>query len=115
MNTTTPFVIAGAALLGCLYTLPATAQGVSPPSANPPGLYVQVLDGMITVSNPSGVMNVGAGQFGLTSNVNRPPVLVPANPGIPFTPPVSFTYVAGTSPPGTGAGSKSNNVDCEVR
>ena len=94
------------------------AQGPSaPPSPNgarAPGLYVQVIDGMISVSNNGGSMNFSAGQFGYTASVMVPPVVVPTNPGIKFMPPPVFN--SSTTTPGTGAGApKSAAVDCEVR
>jgi hypothetical protein len=86
------------------------------PSSGPalaPGLYVHVIDGLILVSNPAGVANFAPGQFGFTPSLKQPPVLLPANPGIKFTPPPAFnsTGVSGN----TGTPPKSNNVDCEVR
>lgn len=86
---------------------------VLPTSARAPGLYVQVLDGLIHVTNPSGTSNFSAGQFGYTPNFRQPPVLLPVNPGILFTPPPAFNQSTGPSS-GTGP-AKSNTVDCEVR
>jgi FecR protein len=84
-----------------------TAGGV------PPGLYIQVLDGLINLSNPGGTQVFSAGQFGFTPNMSTPPIILPQNPGLQFTPPPSFSSSApstsGTSPP------KSNAVDCVVR
>jgi hypothetical protein len=88
----------------------------TPPSASPalpPGLYVQVIDGLINVSNKGGTTSFAAGQFGYTPNFSQPPVLVPANPGVQFTPPPAFN--ASTSPAGSTTPGKSNAVDCEVR
>lgn len=76
-----------------------------------PGLYVQVLDGMIHVSNDGGSQDFTAGQFGFTPGFKQPPVILPNNPGMQFTPPPSFDS-------STGGGSTSGNpgdVDCEVR
>ena len=39
------------------------------PAALPPGLYVQVIDGLIHVTNPSGTQNFAAGQFGFTPSI----------------------------------------------
>lgn len=87
---------------------PAPGTGVQPP-----GLHVQVLDGMITVSNPSGNQTFGPGQFGYVPSFTQPPVMLPVNPGIPFTPPPAFNA---TSPGATMAGApKSNGVECIVR
>jgi hypothetical protein len=82
--------------------------------ALPPGLYVSVIDGAINLSNKGGALNFSAGQFGYTPNVTQPPVIVPKNPGILFTPPPSFNASAPTGPSG-GSSGKSSSVDCEVR
>jgi hypothetical protein len=74
---------------------------------------VQVLDGMIHLSNSSGSATFAAGQFGYTPSVTRPPVVVPTNPGLQFTPPPVFSTGGGT--PSAGTGAKGNAVDCEVR
>lgn len=55
------------------------------------GLYVNVVNGIITVSNPSGLPNFSSGQFGYTSGVAAPPAIIPTNPGLNFTPPPTFT------------------------
>ena len=80
----------------------------------PPGLYVQVLDGLINLTNPAGTLNFSAGQFGYTPSFKQPPMLLPTNPGIPFTLPPLFNASTGPSASSTTPG-KSNNVDCEVR
>lgn len=80
----------------------------------PPGLYVQVLDGLIHVTNAGGTQNFAAGQFGYTPGITQPPVVVPKNPGLVFTPPPVFS--SSTQPGSTATGAtKSNTVDCEVR
>ena len=78
-----------------------------------PGLYVHVIDGLINLLNKGGSLSVQAGQFGYVSTTIKPPVIVPINPGIQFTPPPSFTSNPG--PNQTSNSGKSNNVDCEVR
>lgn len=75
-----------------------------------PGLYVQVIDGAIHMTNPAGTSNFSAGQFGYTSSVKTPPMVVPVNPGIQFTPPPAFIVSA---PPTSNA--PAGSVDCEVR
>jgi hypothetical protein len=77
-----------------------------------PGLYVQVLDGLIHVTNPTGTSNFAAGQFGYTANIRQPPIIIPVNPGIIFQPPPVF---ASTSAPSGSSSSRSNAVDCVVR
>jgi hypothetical protein len=81
------------------------------PGAKSPGLYVQVLDGIIHLTNSGGSQSFAAGQFGYTASFTKPPVVVPANPGIQFTPPPSFS-----APPSSSSSSgKPSTVDCEVR
>jgi hypothetical protein len=79
-----------------------------------PGLYVQVLDGMIHLTNPAGTQNFSAGQFGYVASFSTPPIILPQNPGLQFTPPPAFNS---SSPNDSTAsnGGKSNNIDCEVR
>lgn len=77
-----------------------------------PGLYVQVLDGTIHVTNGGGTQNFTAGQFGYTAGFNKTPVIVPTNPGIKFTPPSSFSNSPGSQ---GGNGGKPGEVDCLVR
>ncbi|MFE8645432.1 hypothetical protein ACFX58_10150 [Sphingomonas sp. NCPPB 2930] len=115
MNRTC-FPLASAALLVGLYAAPAAAQIQVPTSvARAPGLYVQVLDGLVSVANGGGVQSLGGGQFGYTSSFVQPPLVLPTNPGIPFTPPPTFANGVTPASAGTGAGGKPNAVDCEVR
>jgi len=106
------------ALLAALASMQAAAQ-IAPPvprSATPtlaPGLYVHVIDGLINVSNKGGSSSFAAGQFGFTPSFNQPPIVVPKNPGLQFTPPPAFN--APLKPTGSGSASKSNTIDCEVR
>jgi len=79
-----------------------------------PGLYVSVVDGLINLSNKGGSQQFSAGQFGFTASLTQPPVIVPINPGIKFTPPPVFS--SSTVPQSSASGdSKSKTVDCEVR
>ena len=64
-----------------------------------PGLYVQVLDGMINVSNPGGATLFNAGQFGFTPSMTAPPIVLPQNPGLRFTPPPVFQAATPPSTP----------------
>jgi hypothetical protein len=91
--------------------LTPTAPGGGP--VLPPGLYVQVIDGLINVSNKGGAQNFAAGQFGFTPTPTQPPAIVPKNPGLQFTLPPAFSAPPPVS--GTGTAPKSNAVDCEVR
>jgi hypothetical protein len=81
------------------------------PGSLAPGLYVQVLDGIINLSNKGGSAAFTAGQFGYTASANKPPVVVPPNPGIKFTPPPAFS----STPTGNTSGSRAAAVDCVVR
>ena len=87
------------------------AEVVGPGAKLAPGLYVQVLDGVINLSNKGGSQNFSAGQFGFTPNFNQPPVVLPNNPGIQFSPPPAFS-----APPqagGIGVG-KSGGLECTI-
>ena len=100
----TPFATSG------ITFLPTPAGPPVPAAQLPPGLYVQVLDGMITMHNSGGSLNFTAGQFGYVPSPTRPPVVVPSNPNLQFTPPPAFSAPTTTiSAPSTGS------VDCEVR
>lgn len=90
----------------------AQAGVLVPTSGLSPGLYVQVLDGLIQVSNSGGSQQFSPGQFGFTPSFMQPPVILPKNPGMLFSPPPSFN----TSTTGNqSAKGESNAVDCEVR
>lgn len=113
------FTLSSLALLAAVASTGALAQ-LTPPGTNtprppatltlPPGLYVSVIDGLIKVSNKGGTSQFAAGQFGFTPTPTQPPILVPKNPGIPFTPPPAFTQ---STPSGSGA--RPSTVNCEVR
>lgn len=109
------FILSTLALLAALVSTGALAQLTlpSPTSARAPGLYVSVLDGMIRVANPAGTSNFAAGQFGFTPSLRQPPVVLPANPGMQFTPPPAFNQ--STAPGSNTAPGRSNAVDCVVR
>ncbi len=105
-------------------TLPVALVAQSPSALVPgvpgasgsraPGLYVQVLDGMIVLNNTGGSQNFAAGQFGFTPSFRQPPIVIPANPGIQFTPPPSFSSTIGAGA-ASSAGRPTAAVDCEVR
>lgn len=88
----------------------------TPPTTKPgglaAGLYVSVIDGAINLTNRGGSTNFSAGQFGYTASVTKPPVVVPANPGLKFTPPPTFSSSSNSK---TGISSSAKAVDCEVR
>ncbi len=102
---------------GLFDVLPMQLAQASPPSrpsgAMPPGLYVQVIDGLIHLSNRGGSQNFSAGQFGFTPNVRTPPVILPSNPGLQFTPPPAFSS---STPQASGTqGGSPTGGGCEVR
>lgn len=78
-----------------------------------PGLYVQVLDGMVHLSNNGGAQNFSAGQFGYVPGQQMPPVILPTNPGMRFNPPPIFN--APVSGQTGSADAKGKEVDCVVR
>ena len=84
----------------------------APTASLPAGLYVSVIDGAINLSNKGGSQSFTAGQFGYTASLTKPPVVVPANPGIKFTPPPAFSS---TNSSKTNSGGKAAAIDCEVR
>ncbi len=78
-----------------------------------PGLHVSVLDGMIVLRNGAGTQQFSAGQFGFVRSNVVPPVMVPINPDLKFTPPPVFSVInAGSTAAASG---KAESVDCEVR
>jgi hypothetical protein len=114
------FALNSLALLAALASTGALAQitpsGTMPrPPASPtpaPGLYVAVLDGAIKLSNKGGTTSFAAGQFGFTPSPTQPPVIVPRNPGILFTPPTAFMPPSAS---GAATGNKAAAIDCVVR
>ncbi|GAB3548596.1 hypothetical protein GCM10027343_29180 [Noviherbaspirillum agri] len=79
-----------------------------------PGLYVQVVDGAIVLRNNGGSHDFSAGQFGFSPSITQAPILLPADPGIQFTPPPGLSSTSG--PQGsTGSAKTAPDVDCEVR
>jgi len=82
-------------------------------SGRVPGLYVQVLDGTIFLRNSAGILDVTTGQFGFAISFNRPPVILPNNPGMQFTLPGSFPV--NLTQDNVSNESKSGSLICEVR
>jgi hypothetical protein len=103
-------------LLPVVYQIPLLLAQNGPSGAGglAPGLYVQVIDGSINLSNKGGTQNFAAGQFGYTPSNVKPPVIIPNNPGIQFkAPPALSTNAAPQSSSGSAA--KPSAADCEVR
>lgn len=101
---------APALVIGQLTPVPGLLRPTS--SSLPPGLYVSVIDGIIDLSNKGGSLSFNAGQFGYTANISSPPIIVPSNPGLQFTPPPTFASSSSNTSAGSG---KPGTVDCEVR
>lgn len=81
-----------------------------------PGLYLAVTDGQVVVTNSAGVQTtlpVAAGQYVYVASPTTPPVVLPAKPDIPFSPPPSVG--SGPSAGGQGQGGGSSGSDCIVR
>ncbi|HEY4317411.1 MAG TPA: FecR family protein [Herbaspirillum sp.] len=117
-RTDAPLPSASTTLLLAQIPPPPIPVGL-PPAGKPgtptlaPGLYVHVIDGLINVTNSLGSQSFAPGQFGFTP-FNQPPVVVPQNPGLIFSPPPSFGAPLPVGLGGNGT-TKSNTVDCEVR
>ena len=95
--------------------LVATEVEVTRSSELSTGLYVQVISGVINLTNGGGSQNFSAGQFGFTSSFTQPPVILPTNPGMRFTTPPSFgSGRFDGSGQGTG-GASGGGADCQVR
>lgn len=110
------WLLASTAGLGAAPPLvPLPPSGPPPGPSLPPGLYVQVIDGMINVSNSGGTSNFQAGQFGYVRNTLVPPVLIPANPGLKFMPPPAFNVSAVSATAAANAAGAAKAIDCEVR
>jgi len=99
--------------------VPETVAAPAPLSSAPvtdlrtAGLYVHILDGMIVVVNPGGSQTMSTGQFAYVGAAATPPVMLPRNPGLMYTPPPTFQAPgSGSRPP---VGSNVGGVDCEVR
>lgn len=50
------------------------------------GLIVQVIGGVISLTNDGGTRTYEAGQYGCATTYQQPPVLLPKDPGIQFSP-----------------------------
>ena len=83
-------------------------------SGNPPadGLYLDVAEGAIHVSNPAGEQLIGTGQFGYVQNRQTPPALVPANQGIQVTMPANISQNRST---GRSVGQARESSECAVQ
>lgn len=100
------------------YTPPVSSSSTGAPSGPTlaPGLYTSVITGQIVLNNRAGTLDIAAGQFGFTSNINTPPVLVPQSAGLQFTLPVKLgSNVAGTTGGSSASPAKSAGPECVVQ
>ena len=74
------------------------------------GLYVDVAQGRIVVSNAAGMQEFAVGQFGFVASLNTLPVIVPPVQGFPMTMPLSISINAPAD-----ASQKPGELDCVVR
>lgn len=54
------------------------------------GLYIDVKNGAVEVTNTAGTQQVNAGQFSYVQNQNSPPAILQKSPRIKFMPPAEF-------------------------
>jgi hypothetical protein len=89
-------------------------QGVSTQTQRqaPDGLHVDVLAGVVYVSNPAGVLDVAAGQFGFVPGSQQPPTQVAPEDGVRVAIPPSMVAANGG---GLTIGLNSNDAMCVVR
>lgn len=86
----------------------------SPPGRPPlpDGTYTDVLTGAIAMTNPTGTVTVGVGQFGYVPNLQVPPAVIPPDQGIRVTIPPAMVASQGG---GLTLGLRSNDAQCVVR
>lgn len=113
--TDAPWAVAPLEMLPPLQLAQAGGPAPGIAGGRPPGLYVQVLDGMINLSNQGGSQNFLSGQFGYSANRTMPPIILPNNPGMQFTPPPVFNSSIAPQSGGNAASGNGSEVDCEVR
>ncbi|MBS1228834.1 MAG: hypothetical protein H6R17_2111 [Proteobacteria bacterium] len=82
-----------------------TTTGSPPPN----GLHTDVASGAIVVSNPAGLQQFSAGQFGYVASPNSPPLPVPPGLGIQVTMPPS---IAANGAQGRSAGGSALDTSC---
>ena len=87
--------------------------GIATTTGRPPenGLHLDVTDGAIVVRNQAGEQVIASGQFGFVRGATTPPVIVPAQQGVPVTMPSS---IAQNNAAGRGIG-KGKEGECAVQ
>ncbi len=97
------------------YVEPVQVQAdPDPESGVPGGTYVQVIDGLVVMTNKGGQTQYGAGQAGFAGDIKIQPILLPNKPNLKFAPPAAFQANAGGKG-GDGAGAGKGEIDCEIR
>jgi hypothetical protein len=84
-----------------------TPSGAKPQN----GLYVDVSQGAVMVTNSAGQQVFQVGQFGYVAGPTTPPIILPPSQGVPVTMPLSISKNAPPGPPAGGQG----QVDCIVQ
>ena len=109
----TAFLFASTAGAGIGQLSPPTPPRPGAPGGGlAPGLHVFVLDGLIVMNNSGGSQLFSTGQFGYVRNNSTPPIIVPNNPNLKFSPPPVFNM---TQTAQNSNQPKPDTVDCEVR
>jgi len=90
--------------------LPPPAGATPDPSLPPPGIYVQVADGLVVMISGNFEQLVGAGQTGYSPRIDVRPSLIPPPPNLPtISPPASFGGAGGST---INAGT---SMDCTIQ
>jgi len=86
--------------------------GVPTTNGNTPsnGLYVDVSQGAVVLTNNAGQQILQTGQFGFIANLNTPPMVLPPAQGVPVTMPLSISRNAPSADSASGG-----TVDCIVQ
>lgn len=84
-----------------------TVTGKAPPN----GLHTDTVQGTTVISNAAGMIEVPAGSFSYTANMNTPPKIVPPSQGIQVTMPIS---ISSNKSKGSGLG-EGKGSSCTVK
>lgn len=115
VNTPTATIgIRGTIFIADYIPMPQSPAAGPAADGRAPGLYVQVLDGMVNLSTKAGTHDFAAGQFGYSASMSQLPMVLPVDPGIKFAPPPAFSSSTGPQS-AAGNANAAADVDCEVR
>lgn len=84
-----------------------TVTGTAPPN----GLHTDTVQGTTVISNAAGTIEVPAGAFSYTADMNTAPVIVPPSQGIQVTMPIS---ISSNKAKGGGVGADKSNA-CTIK